>query len=102
MKLLKNDLANPEAIHYSNSTAAKKTDEKAILESQIERLNKKILRLREAYLSGIEDAETYATTKLSIEQEITAAKQQLRIFRNPCPLMMKTNKSVLLSLMLFR
>ncbi len=83
VKLLKNDLANPEAIHYSNSTAAKKTDEKAILESQIERLNKKILRLREAYLSGIEDAETYATTKLSIEQEITAAKQQLANIPQP-------------------
>lgn len=41
------------------------------------------MRLREAYLSGIEDAETYATTKLSIEQEITAAKQQLANIPQP-------------------
>lgn len=52
-------------------------DEAAILKEQIEQLDKKLLRLREAYLSGIESLESYSQTKAVLEAQQTAAQDRL-------------------------
>ena len=85
VKLLQKDLDNPAAINFSLAHDAKKLNSKAVLQGQLDRLNKKINRLRDAYLAGIEDINSYAQAKEALEDKLATIKQQLTAITDPQP-----------------
>lgn len=58
-------------------TTGPERSEIADLEAQAERLRKKILRLREAFLGGVESLEVYQEYKAAIEAEIAEAEEKI-------------------------
>ncbi|MCL2569045.1 MAG: recombinase family protein [Oscillospiraceae bacterium] len=59
------------------SVAHHKVDVVSSLQRKAAQLEKKLDRLREAYLEGIETVETYREAKREMERELTTAKEQI-------------------------
>lgn len=58
-------------------------DEAALLQEQQRQLTAKLSRLREAYLSGVEDLSSYAAAKSAIEDQTSALAQKLAALQTP-------------------
>lgn len=58
-------------------------DESALLKEQLSQLGAKLERLREAYLSGVEDLNSYAAAKTALEERAAQIEQRLRSLAAP-------------------
>ena len=85
IELLQKDLANPSAINFSLAPDVKKLDTKTVLQGQLDRLHKQMERLREAYLAGVEDINSYAQAKAALDDKVAAIEQQLTAITEPPP-----------------
>ena len=58
-------------------------DESALLKEQLSQLDAKLERLREAYLSGVEDLASYAAAKAALEERSAQLNQRLQSLTAP-------------------
>ena len=58
-------------------------DESALLKDQLSQLGAKLERLREAYLSGVEDLNSYAAAKTALDERAAQIEQRLRSLAAP-------------------
>lgn len=58
-------------------------DEAALLQEQRKQLNAKLERLREAYLSGVEDLSSYAAAKSALESRAAALDERIKGLQSP-------------------
>lgn len=70
--------SNMQLAYTMAQSSVKRLDEEAFLREQLENTEKKLLRLREAYLTGVETLESYSGTKKAIEQQKEKLQTSLR------------------------
>lgn len=58
-------------------------DESALLKEQRAQLDAKLMRLREAYLSGVEDLSSYASAKSALEERAAQLDQRIQSLSEP-------------------
>lgn len=58
-------------------------DESALLKEQRAQLDAKLMRLREAYLSGVEDLSSYASAKSALEERAAQLDRRIQLLSEP-------------------
>lgn len=75
---LRHDAAKVRPIHYVIApTHSRRFDEAAVLEETRKQLSAKLARLRDAYLSGVEDLQSYAAAKSALESQLAKIDSRL-------------------------
>lgn len=79
LSLLEQDVKNDRQLSYSIVRSRPDVvDESAILKEQLDQIHAKLTRLREAYLSGVEDLSSYAAAKSSLEERARQLDQRIK------------------------
>lgn len=84
LERLRHDLSSTNPLTYRAVRAPSPSDsESATLERSIGALERRLDRLREAYLAGVEDLDSYAAGKRRIDSELEALRAQLHSLSAP-------------------
>ena len=82
---LAHDLGPGAPLSYELNTAQQETKEAVVLQHQYREIQNRLSRLRQAYLDGIEEMESYAVCKRQLEKQCVSVKQRLQAINNIQP-----------------
>ncbi len=84
LSLMEHDVKEGSQISYTIARSRPEAvDESALLKEQISQINAKLARLREAYLSGVEDLSSYAAAKSILEERAVQLDRRVRSMETP-------------------
>ena len=84
LSLLEHDAKEESQISYTIARSRPESvDEVALLKEQRSQIDAKLARLREAYLSGVEDLSSYAAAKSALEERAAQLDQRVQSMEAP-------------------